>query len=86
MPIDKDDEQDEISRSLHEARNQIRAMDGKAPEPYRSQESESPYCSFCGKGKSEVAMLIEGPSVFICDQCVAKAQEIICDGKSAPSI
>lgn len=86
MPTDKDDELDEVSRSLHEARNLIRGMDGKAPESYRSQEPELPYCSFCGKGKSEVRMLVEGPSVFICDECVAKAQEIIRDIKSTPGI
>jgi hypothetical protein len=84
MPSDKDHELEKISRSLHEARNLIRGMEGKAPEPYQRQEPEFPYCSFCGKGKSEVGMLVEGPSVFICDECVEKAQEIIRDSKSPP--
>jgi len=31
-------------------------------------------CSFCGKGSKQVAKLIAGPSVFICDECVALCQ------------
>ena len=33
-----------------------------------------PRCSFCGKGHKQVAKLIAGPSVFICDECVALCQ------------
>ena len=29
------------------------------------------FCSFCGKNQSEVKKLIAGPSVYICDECVA---------------
>ena len=36
-----------------------------------------PRCSFCGKDRSEVHRLIEGPSdVFICDECVLLGAEI----------
>jgi len=28
------------------------------------------YCSFCGKSQEEVGLLIAGPAVFICDECV----------------
>lgn len=83
MPSDKDNELDEISRSLHEAKNMIRALDGKPAEPYVPKAAEFPYCSFCGKGKSEVGVLVEGPEVFICDECVEKAQEIVRESKSA---
>ena len=31
-------------------------------------------CSFCGKDSRQVAKLIAGPSVFICDACVALCQ------------
>ncbi len=34
-------------------------------------------CSFCGKGKADVAKLVEGPKVYICDQCVVLASQII---------
>jgi hypothetical protein len=27
------------------------------------------YCSFCGKSQHEVAKLIAGPSLFICNEC-----------------
>lgn len=35
------------------------------------------YCSFCGKGQHEVHKLIAGPTVFICDECVLLAVDII---------
>jgi ATP-dependent protease Clp ATPase subunit len=34
-------------------------------------------CSFCGKSQEEVRTLVSGPGVFICDECVELAQEII---------
>lgn len=35
------------------------------------------YCSFCGKCSNEVKKLIAGPTVFICDECVALCSCII---------
>ena len=35
------------------------------------------YCSFCGKSQHEVRKLIAGPTVFICDECVALCMDII---------
>lgn len=35
------------------------------------------YCSFCGKADYEVARLIAGPTVFICDECVVLCMDII---------
>ncbi len=37
------------------------------------------YCSFCGKSQHEVRKLIEGPSVYICDECIAFCNDIIRD-------
>ena len=34
-------------------------------------------CSFCGKSQEEVATLVAGPGVFICDECVQLCQAII---------
>ena len=34
-------------------------------------------CSFCGKGDDEVRKLVAGPNVFICDDCVEIAADII---------
>lgn len=36
-------------------------------------------CSFCGKTQKEVRKLIAGPTVYICDECVALCNEIIAD-------
>jgi ATP-dependent Clp protease ATP-binding subunit ClpX len=36
-------------------------------------------CSFCGKSAAEVAKLVAGPSVFICDVCAAEAHRIMND-------
>jgi len=36
-------------------------------------------CSFCGKSESMVHKLIEGPGVFICDECVGLCHDLIED-------
>ncbi|MCI5515204.1 MAG: ATP-dependent Clp protease ATP-binding subunit ClpX [Oscillospiraceae bacterium] len=36
-------------------------------------------CSFCGKSESMVHKLIEGPGVFICDECISLCNELIND-------
>ena len=36
-------------------------------------------CSFCGKSEAEVKKLVAGPNVFICDQCVTVASQIMQD-------
>lgn len=45
-------------------------------------------CSFCGKGETQVAKLVAGPRVFICDVCTAAAARIIessdNDGRPSP--
>ena len=30
----------------------------------------APQCSFCGKFHNEVAKLVAGPGIYICDECV----------------
>ena len=39
--------------------------------------SNSLFCSFCGKKQTEVAKLIAGPAVYICDECIRLCSEII---------
>ena len=34
-------------------------------------------CSFCGKGQEEVAKLVAGPGVYICNECIGLCNEII---------
>jgi ATP-dependent Clp protease ATP-binding subunit ClpX len=36
-------------------------------------------CSFCGKTQSDVAKLIAGPGVYICNECVALCNDIIAE-------
>src|SRR5688500_4157563 len=35
------------------------------------------HCSFCGKSQHEVRKLIAGPSVYVCNECIALCNEII---------
>jgi hypothetical protein len=37
------------------------------------------YCSFCGKSQHDVAILIAGPTVFVCNECVSVCTEIVDD-------
>ncbi len=41
------------------------------------EDSRMARCSFCGKSESMVHKLIEGPNVFICDECVALCNDLI---------
>jgi len=36
-------------------------------------------CSFCNKDESKVAKLVAGPGVYICDECVSIANQIMKD-------
>ena len=36
-------------------------------------------CSFCGRGQDEVAKLVSGPSVYICNECIRLCNEILED-------
>ena len=42
-----------------------------------SSNEKNLYCSFCGKSQHEVKKLVSGPSVFICDECIAQCNDII---------
>ena len=43
------------------------------------------HCSFCGKDETQVAKLVAGPKVYICEACVRTAQRIMdtSDGNDA---
>ena len=36
-------------------------------------------CSFCGKSKDSVMNFISGPSVYICNECIALCNEILAE-------
>ncbi len=42
-----------------------------------TESAEPPLCSFCGKGKNQVELMIEGPKAHICNECVTLCKEII---------
>jgi len=44
-----------------------------------SGTTKSATCSFCGKRQSEVKRLVIGPSVNICDECIARCNMIVKD-------
>jgi len=55
-----------------------RAIDAEA-SPTAAQEAamaKTLYCSFCAKSQHDVRMLIAGPGVFICDECVDLCTDI----------
>jgi ATP-dependent Clp protease ATP-binding subunit ClpX len=41
-------------------------------------------CSFCGRSAAEVARLVAGPRVYICDRCAARVAEIMGAVPEAP--
>jgi hypothetical protein len=43
-------------------------------------------CSFCLKSTTDVATMVAGPGVFICDSCVAVCVEIIENKPEAPPV
>jgi len=42
-----------------------------------SSDKKKIHCSFCGKSEDEVVKLVAGPSVFICDECIAECNQIL---------
>ena len=58
----------------------------------KKRPGNSPRCSFCEKGQDEVEKLIAGSSVYICDECIDRCNEIIMEewnqkkGYSSPSL
>lgn len=43
------------------------------------EAARSPCCSFCGTDGGEVARLIAGPGVYICNNCVGLCNQLLAD-------
>ena len=43
----------------------------------RPQSPRAIKCSFCGRGQDEVAKLVSGPSVYICNECIRLCNDIL---------
>jgi hypothetical protein len=50
-----------------------------------TQQGATTSCSFCLKPSAEVAKLVAGPGVFICDECVDLCRQIISGPPSLPA-
>ena len=40
-------------------------------------EDSNKHCHFCGLAQNEVEVLIAGPNVFICNNCVEMCREMV---------
>jgi hypothetical protein len=49
------------------------------------QETSHVRCSFCAKQSSEVAKVIAGPGVYICNECVGLCNDILLQEQQKPS-
>lgn len=73
----------EIAHALELSHQRVQQMVGSAggswwKRVWRSRNLKgSLACTFCKRSQSEVARLIAGPKVFICDLCVSKAEKSI---------
>ena len=45
----------------------------------RTAAAEALRCSFCGKSQHEVARLVAGPGVYICNECVDLCNQIVAE-------
>ncbi|MBB5959765.1 hypothetical protein FHS29_006386 [Saccharothrix tamanrassetensis] len=48
-----------------------------------SDRAFPPVCSFCAKAAEEVGRIIAGAGVYICDECVARCNEILTADRGA---
>jgi hypothetical protein len=75
----------EIAEALglsHQRVHQI--VDGAGgARPWRRGKGMLLKCSFCGKQQENVRKLIAGPGVYICNECVEKADQVIATGEPA---
>jgi hypothetical protein len=69
----------EIAEALRLSHQRVHQIIDEADEPTRPwwrrrgrRQGPGP-CSFCGRSREDVARLIAGPGVFICERCVAHA-------------
>jgi hypothetical protein len=59
-------------------------MFGKKHVDHHGPEGDAElHCSFCNKSQHDVQKLIAGPTVFICDECVAVCADIMADDRWA---
>ena len=77
------DNNDNIPEYIRKAAEQWGGIRRKPEGPRIKSKS---FCSFCGKSEDSVEVLIAGPMVFICDECVDTAVYIVAEHKQTSSI
>ncbi|MEW5854624.1 MAG: ClpX C4-type zinc finger protein [Myxococcota bacterium] len=55
----------------------MRCLPGETGDLMTTPTGPALTCSFCGKGQKEVAKLIAGPAVYICNECIRLCNSII---------
>jgi hypothetical protein len=75
---DKDIEYKLAQRELRDAVLDLCRITGQPAPDF--VVGDPPFCSFCGKGVNQVRKMVAGPSVHICNECVALAQRLIDEG------
>lgn len=78
----------EIAEALGLSHQRVQQMVGEAGGSWWQQvwrwrnAKRNLSCTFCKRSKEEVAKLIAGPNVFICDACVALAERSLAKGSA----
>ena len=52
-------------------------VEALSTSPAATNERRAELCSFCGKTQAEVAKLLAGPAVLICNECVGLCVQIL---------
>ena len=73
---------DALSLSHQRVQQIVSAAGGSWWKVWRSRQvARDPVCTWCGRPPAEVAKLIAGPDVFICDACVGWAERVMTGGQ-----
>lgn len=72
----------EVAQALHLSHQRVQQIVGAAggswwQRAWRSRTRRDAVCTFCGRPPADVAKLIAGPNVFICDRCIASAEAVL---------
>jgi ATP-dependent protease Clp ATPase subunit len=66
----------EVADAIAEELEQGRVRRNSEPDGWRSRNMNL-HCSFCDKSQREVAKLIAGPTVYVCDVCVGDVAAVL---------
>jgi hypothetical protein len=61
----------------------VEATGGTGGWKARKKPDGELWCSFCGRSTEDVAKLIAGPGIYICDNCVGHVRLVLASGEAA---